>query len=850
MKMKRTNYFGKRPARQTRSLGCKTELLEGRRLLSVSGSVTFNSSTGILSITGDPTTGCQLTAYLSSNGTAVNGSADNGHLGSEALSSVKGIDITGGSGGDYVYVDTALTVPVTINSGAGNDTIRGGGGHNTIIAGDGNDWIDALGDGDSVTAGNGNDTVLGGNGNDYIDAGNGNDSLVGSNGNDTIICGNGNDSLEGDSGNDSLVAGSGHDTLAGGLGNDTLVAGTGTDTLEPDSGSNELIVNSTGKYSIVPTAGTYTLVNGSGQSVTPPPPSYPTPQTTTWITFSAAQPATSTSPQAVMQLLYAEPMVGVAVDTQAINSKFGSGSPITSNIQWNFGDSSSKYNQLPGFNASHIYNTAGTYTITLTVTNNLGLTSSISTQLTITADTRKVIYVDSVNGKDTNSGASASLAVQTTAEADKLMGNNTEILFDRGETFNMTATFLTPYTNVLVGAYGSGANPVLNWNSSSNGDVMVSNSAGLSDGITFENLTFQTLNGTTPGSANLPMAIVARSTDIAVLNCTFDDVMYDVNANGEPLGLTIQGCTSPLTNGTYGYFLWGQGSDLVALGNTDVNSLHEHILRTSDASEVLAYGNNFTNNDGKGGIEIHQGDYAWIADNTVTNSDIRVGPLGLWNEPATSNNTDDVIEANVVNNNCIAVDPGSHSVSIRNNVILRNSAMMININSTDSAGRIDQDIEIVNNTGIDTGTTGNFLKVQSHTDGIILDNNLMVAPSLQPGSNNTAPVFVNEANLSSFTQITGNIWPAAVPLAYADGGINFVGTDYVTAGYLTPAVWNAESVVGTDLFSNVTINSSTYAPSSSSVAASADSPVAGVFLDFTGATRPTSGHWTAGAVQV
>ena len=49
------------------------------------------------------------------------------------------------------------------------------------------------------------------------------------------------------------------------------------------------------------------------------------------------------------------------------------------------------------------------------------------------------------------------------------------------------------------------------------------------------------------------------------------------------------------------------------------------------------------------------------------------------------------------------------------------------------------DINILNNTGIDTASTGNFLKVENHTDSITLENNLLVATSMAVGGNNTAP---------------------------------------------------------------------------------------------------------------
>jgi hypothetical protein len=598
-----------------------------------------------------------------------------------------------------------------------------------------------------------------------------------------------------------------------------------------------------------------------GDESTAAPTSTTTPPTTTsgstpppvvagsWSTYTAAKSSDSTAPQAVLKLLAPVPTVGIDIVVQGNNSVLGHGSPITANYQWNFGDSSGQYNTLEGYNASHVYNNPGTYTITLTITNDLHKVSTVSAQITISADYRTVLYVDSVHGSDSNNGSSPSEALKTAARADQLLRSNTEVLFDRGEEFNMTSTFLTPFSNVLIGAYGSGANPIMNWDLESS-NVIFSNSAGSSIGVTFEDLTIDTENHADPGASWLPQAIVPRGTNIDINNIQFLDADYDINANSAPVGLMITNCSSPLSNGLYAYFLWDQAIDSVVLGNTVVNSIHEHIIRTSAASEILIADNTFTNNDGKGCIEVHEGSYAWVQGNTVYNGDIRVGPLGLWDEPLTDITQYAVIQGNIVNNVSINVDPGSDDISIRNNVINRNTGMMINVASTDSMGHTSGDIQIINNTGISNGTNGNFVKVVTHTYGIILANNLMVDPNYQTGVNGSAPVYDYENNLTSFTYIGGNIWPVPTKIfPLADGGINFSGTTFDTAGYYTPAAWNALSVVTNDIFSNVAV-SSNYAPSSSSVAANADSTIAGDFYDLDGNTIPASGSISAGAVQV
>ena len=558
-------------------------------------------------------------------------------------------------------------------------------------------------------------------------------------------------------------------------------------------------------------------------------------------------------------------MVGTALTVDGTSTTVGDGTPASSNYVWNFGDTKGTYDSIAGFNASHVYTTAGKYTVSLTVTNDLGLTSTVSTTITIAADTRKVIYVDSSSGNDKNSGSSPTSALKTIYKAESELGNNTEILLKRGESFAMAgASMSLAGTNQLLGAYGAGANPVIDFTGTADYQNILTTS-GNSDGVTFENLSINTVAGSIQS-----FGLEGRGEDVAVLNCTFNNVTYAVNANGEPTGLLVQNCSVPSKTGVYGYFVWGEGNDLSIFGNYVADSVNEHNVRATGYQGMNVSYNNFTNTDDKGCIECHDGEYAWVAHNTVSGGDIRVGPLGIASDPAGSNTTYAVIDSNTFNNSWMQVDPGSYHISIRNNVINRNSVEMIYLAGPDSTGRQDQDIQILNNTGVSDGTTGNFLKVGGPCSGVVLENNLVIAPDLTPGGYGTSIVYISQSNTNSFSKINGNVWQLPANFySYADGGIMFLApvTGSGKTGYLTPAAWNALSVVGNDTFTTTATSSSgtpvtTVAggaatldlavptPGSGSVAAKADSPIAGVFTDFYGDTRPTTGTWTAGAVQV
>jgi PKD repeat protein len=513
---------------------------------------------------------------------------------------------------------------------------------------------------------------------------------------------------------------------------------------------------------------------------------------------------------AVITELAGPRFTGLVVNVDALSSTLNAGTPITSNYQWNFGDTGGSYNEITGYNAAHVYDTPGTYTISLTVTNSDGGVSTTTQQVTIAAAQRTQIYVDPQTGSDSNNG-SENAPLQSLAAAFAKLGNNSEILLHAGQTFYTNESNHVNFTNVLIGSYGTGANPVI-MRTLGNGLSTIA-SFGNTNGLTIENITVNSpYPATTIAAANKIGlgGFFLGGQNICVRNCTFENVDDAINENGNPVGVLIQGNSAPLAIGLRGYMVWGQGSEQVIIGNYAANTTKEHIVRLVGLDMVNVQQNNFTNTDGKGCIEMHEGQYGWIVDNTVDGGDIRVGPLGLWGEAATSQTDWVKIEDNQLTNTFIYVQSGTHHAMIDNNVIIRaGGAQAIAISGVDSQGRTSMDITIENNTAIDTGTNGNFLDLGGYASGIVLKDNLWIAPKLVVGSYGAAPVYVDDSNLGCFTQISGNIWPSPITLGtYANGGINFVGTSMTSSGYLTPAEWNSQSNVGNDEFENVSINSS------------------------------------------
>lgn len=190
-------------------------------------------------------------------------------LGTDVLSSIDRVILTGGTGNN------------TLNAGGftvGSVTLLGGSGNDSLIGGSFADSLDGQAGIDTIRGNAGDDTIRGGAGADSLDGGDGNDDLNGQADNDTILGGIGNDTIVGELGNDSLDGGTGVDRmLETGNVNFVLTAtqltGVGTDkvlgfelvVLTGGAGNNVMNATGyTGTVSLLGGAGNDTLTGGSG----------------------------------------------------------------------------------------------------------------------------------------------------------------------------------------------------------------------------------------------------------------------------------------------------------------------------------------------------------------------------------------------------------------------------------------------------------------------------------------------------------------------------------------------------------------------------------------------------------
>ena len=817
------------------------ETLESREYMSAA---TIGLQDGVLTLTADPNTASTIEVAFSANHKYVTATATDKHE-TFRVNQIKSLVLIGSTKNDYIYVDPKLGLPAEINGNGGNDIIWGGTGLDTINGGNGNDQIHGHG---AISTGSGNDTVWGSNLGDSIYAGSGSDLVIGGNGNNLIYGGSGNDTLISGTGNDKILAGSGNTVIYGGSGNDTLSDGTGSDTIYGGSGPNVIIVkspttvihaNAANDVEIeyikpISSSVSSTSTNVSGTATLGATPKSATrPTRSPGGSTSPASPIPTAAPtvpnpaapQPVITQLETTIIAGEGVNVNALSSVIPTGTPLTTTYSWNFGDVGSKYNVLPGWNAGHVYANAGTYTITLTETDSAGNISSTSSKVIVTADTRPIIYVDN-SGSDSNSGASPSQAVQTAAEAFKLAGSNVKIEFKAGETFVVNADLFISGHDVYVGSYGTGSSPVLMWEGANPWNATICMATTASN-VTIQGLTFDSPNGVVNGEAPEvnDIAIWAAGTNLVVSDNTFLNVDDAVNATLMPTGVIVQDNTAPLLQGLRGYFCWVDGTNWSIMGNTVANTTRQHDIRGNDTAivGVLIYDNNLTkqypasdpDETAKSTINFREGNYVYIDANVLNDS-----MLAFFPGPGQATNLDVdwvVVENNVLHDAELSISTIVHHMLVSNNTfdLSGEGNAQIDIQPgdlTDPDGHLT-DITITQNTGINTGTNGEFLLLESQAapGSITLTKNLYEAPNDELGLNGAAALWIDAPDLSGFAQISGNIWPAPVTNGQGVAGVvNYINGYASSSSYLTPQEWDSESDVSNDQFSDTPLAAGTY----------------------------------------
>lgn len=598
----------------------------------------------------------------------------------------------------------------------------------------------------------------------------------------------------------------------------------------------------------------------------------------------------------------------LSVDAQTI---LPADDPLTTRLQWDFGDPGGDYNVLPGYNAAHVYNAAGTYQVTLTATladaPSSPLTAMLSVQ--VSADTRQQVCVSPDGSGPLADGSSPANALAFATLLQEGLSNNTDYLFEDGQTYDCNQwIWVVGLSNVTLSTFSPGpgqtAAPV--FNGYGEGGSYLFQAAGAAfgnltiDGIHFDNIAPPVSPTAPPPLAPAPY-VVMRTSDsfpgdygLTIENCTFDNVDTVATLSQSATGVLVQGNKCDLVPN---YFVWDSATDVALLGNTALGSTMQNLVRGDEGYDQgfnrwLVYGNDLYNQEphSKDDLDFRMGQYAYAADNafhTDPASGVNSGlgfslGLDIKGNPETLGCTYGVVEGNVFDvGTKVEIHGGAHNISVRDNAILigqtPNMLGAIEIGRFASETSPDTNIQVLNNTlycasGPDAALvqvdgpvnpTADSADVESVPE-ITMENNLTVAPGLASGSGQQ-DVLVMAADTSSFLAVANNLWQRG----YYDGSGN--SNEFVVNGAgLTLAQWDvmtgaddqeqgsgsANPQVALDGFSFTTPGGASFpthftpsAPNASEVNIGANLTSAGNANDLYGLPRPSE-NVTVGAVQI
>lgn len=488
---------------------------------------------------------------------------------------------------------------------------------------------------------------------------------------------------------------------------------------------------------------------------------------------------------------------------------------------WNFGDgeiawtygthaSDNSKNRARGAVAAHVYESAGSFVAKVTPIHvssggalHVGATVSLTTVVTA-ADTtysganticvaNGAAPVPGVNGVPI--GATCVGSITTVTAALSAAGINTgsgaankRLLFKRGDTFNVTADDYIRKSGGIIGAFGSGANPVIQFTSNNRAFYLLS-----ADHWSFMDLDFI-------GSGGFRHMIVGTN-DASGSNILMLRLTATATAGAEPggTGIFMVDCNLHELVGGNGFvgFYSQMGSKIVALGNRIYDcSAIEHNIRFQGCTKIVISNNTLyraastkhlitirgRSNQISGHIETWSG--VWTEHVIISDNDMDAGSTlgGGWitHFGAQNSGADERTRSVIFERNYTRGNVASHIMTeALENVTIRNNLFYEEFNGTYTAGTIlitarsligmpsASDTSIYNNTIYQkSGAHAYFEAVVVDKEsgspatvptGTVLSNNLVYAPTAT-GTDYAggAPILIGSYNGATWTLNTNS----------------------------------------------------------------------------------------------
>ncbi len=417
-----------------------------------------------------------------------------------------------------------------------------------------------------------------------------------------------------------------------------------------------------------------------------------------------------------------------AIFFDAINSNLDANDLINSYFDWNF----DKNNIDPATTkTAHVFEKPGNYLVEVKAYNGSDIGTSQKT-ITVNQDPTWTVYCVSNSGTDTSCapGAVAITAGQLTSS----IGTNKKILFKRGEIFSyISLTISNLQGPAIIGAYGTGNKPVLDFSSTS---------ADLFRFSAVKDLVVQDIKLKSVGAAGTASGFVAYQFPAASPN-SFDILLKNVEVDGTGnIAFTISAAQGFFVYNSSAYNInrygvYGNGKSFALINSSiDVIGGSEHIVRIQGGYKNYINGNKLTAINTKSGIEIRgNNDYAVISDNHL-NKLIGVNPQNDVSAEYIENVT---IERNLrvpefltdTFKQSYAINIRAKNVAVRNN-LFHNKPIVVSVGDHILVGE-SVNVSVYGNTQyLSDSSTTNFIQGPFYADGsldrvvgMVVKNNLI-----------------------------------------------------------------------------------------------------------------------------
>lgn len=434
----------------------------------------------------------------------------------------------------------------------------------------------------------------------------------------------------------------------------------------------------------------------------------------------------------------------------AADADLGTKAFIGLSVTWDFGDTSAYWtygtgtskNLATGPVAAHCYETAGTYTVTVRVSDGTTTISDTETITVTAADTTWATNTMCVaNGSlpvagsgGCPSGATArNGAGDFDADIAAAFGANgcgtgvpcKRVLFKRGDSFTQDTTINAgALTGIYIGAYGTGAKPAIS--KTATGDIQAFTFNSTASDWKFVDLAF-TGGGVTDAGYFTRVETSQTASDVVILRVDVDSMSGLTNTNGDYLTTKNHGIwenifvqESTNTNNAGGNGVFGSCYSGAYLGNSigplATGGTAEHGFRLQHSKKCVITGNTMTGAlTDKAEINIRAREYATDADFSektiisenkfISVDSAIIASISRSNDGDDQRIQDSIVERNIFvsgANTQYGVSAQGYRIAIRNNIFHMTggtAANAVGLNTDTASGMPTSDSnEIVGNT--------------------------------------------------------------------------------------------------------------------------------------------------------